>query len=59
MGLKETGAIQVNGNTTDVPVTDISVGNLTSSLQTQAWSKNYRFFGSISGIYNKYNKYTN
>ncbi len=38
-GVKRTGPIQVNGNTTDVPVTDISVGNLTSSLQTQAWSK--------------------
>ena len=39
-GVKRTGAIQVGGNTTDVPVTDISVGNLTSTLQTQAWSKN-------------------
>jgi len=39
-GVKRTGAIQVGGNITDVPVTDISVGNLTSSLQTQAWSKN-------------------
>ncbi len=39
-GVKRTGAIQVGGNTTDVPVTDISVGNLTSTLQTQTWSKN-------------------
>jgi hypothetical protein len=38
-GVKRTGAIQAGGNTTDVPVTDISVGNLTSSLLTQAWSE--------------------
>jgi len=38
-GVKRTGAIQAGGKITDVPVTDISVGNLTSSLQTQAWSK--------------------
>ena len=40
-GVKRTGAIQaVGGNVTPVPVIDISVGNLTSTLQTQAWSKN-------------------
>ena len=39
MGLKEQELFKAGGKITDVPVTDISVGNLTSTLQTQAWSK--------------------
>jgi hypothetical protein len=40
-GVKRTGAIQVGGNVTPVPVTDISVGFPNTQLVTsQAWSKN-------------------